>query len=45
MVSQLVIDVVLTIGVSALCAILEAIVLSLTTAEIENFKKKFQQGI
>ena len=40
MVSQLVIAVVLTIGVSALCSILEAMVLSVTTAEIENFKKK-----
>lgn len=40
MVSQLVIAVVLTIGVSALCSILEAMVLSITTAEIENFKKK-----
>ena len=40
MVSQLVIAVVLTIGVSALCSILEALVLSITTAEIENFKKK-----
>ena len=39
MVSQLVIAVVLTIGVSALCSMLEAMVLSVTTAEIENFKK------
>ena len=44
MVSQLVIAVVLTIGVSALCSILEAMVLSLTTAEIENFKKSPQRG-
>jgi CBS domain containing-hemolysin-like protein len=43
MVSQLVIAVVLTIGVSALCSILEAMVLSLTTAEIENFKKQSPQ--
>ncbi len=40
MISQLVIAVVLTIGVSALCSILEAMVLSVTTAEVENFKKK-----
>ena len=40
MVSQLVIAVILTIGVSALCSILEAMILSVTTAEIENFKKK-----
>ncbi len=40
MVTQLVIAVVLTIGVSALCSILEAMVLSVTTAEIENFKKQ-----
>ena len=40
MISQLVIAVVLTIGVSALCSILEAMILSLTTAEVENFKKK-----
>ena len=40
MISQLVIAVVLTIGVSALCSILEAMILSLTTAEVENFKKR-----
>ena len=40
MASQLVIAVSLTIGVSALCSILEAMVLSVTTAEIEQFKKK-----
>ena len=39
MASQLVIAVSLTIGVSALCSILEAMVLSVTTAEIEQFKK------
>ena len=44
MVSQLVIAVVLTIGVSALCSILEALILSVTTAEIENFKKVSQRG-
>ena len=44
MVSQLVIAVVLTIGVSALCSILEAMVLSLTTAEIENLKKISSAG-
>ena len=39
MASQLVIAVILTIGVSAICSILEAMVLSVTTAEIENLKK------
>jgi hypothetical protein len=39
MITQLVIAVALTIGVSALCSILEAMVLSVTTAEIESFKK------
>ena len=40
MITQLVIAVALTIGVSALCSILEAMVLSVTTAEIESFKKR-----
>ncbi len=35
---QLVVAIALTIGVSALCSILEAMILSVTTAEIENFK-------
>ena len=38
MASQLVIAVTATICVSALCSILEAMILSVTTAEIENFK-------
>jgi len=38
--TQLVIAIVLTIGVSALCSVLEALILSVTTAELENFKKK-----
>ena len=32
--------IVLTIGVSALCSILEAMILSVTTAELENFKNR-----
>ena len=40
MITQLVIAVALTISVSALCSILEAMILSTTTAEIENFKKR-----
>ena len=40
MITQLVIAVALTIGVSALCSILEAMVLSITTAEIESFKRR-----
>jgi CBS domain containing-hemolysin-like protein len=40
MISQLVIAVVLTIGISALCSVLEAMILSITTAEIESFKNK-----
>ena len=43
MASELVIAVSLTIGVSALCSILEAMILSITTAEIEQFKKKAPQ--
>ena len=55
MTSQLVLAIVLTIGVSALCSILEAMILSVTTAELENFKnhaprrgfllKKYRQEI
>jgi len=40
MTSDLVFAITLTIGVSALCSILEAMILSVTTAEIENFKNK-----
>jgi CBS domain containing-hemolysin-like protein len=38
MTSQLAIAVVLTIGISALCSMLEAMILSVTTADIESFK-------
>jgi len=40
MISQLVIAVAFTIGVSSLCSILEAMILSITTAEIEDFKDR-----
>lgn len=38
MATQLIIAVCLTIAVSGLCSMLEAMILSLTTAELENFK-------
>ena len=38
MINELIIAVSLTIGISALCSTLEAIILSVTTAEIENLK-------
>ncbi len=38
MINELVIAVSLTIGISALCSTLEALILSVTTAEIENLK-------
>ena len=38
MTTQLAIAVVLTIGISALCSMLEAMILSVTTADIESFK-------
>lgn len=40
MTSDLVIAIALTIGISALCSVLEAMILSITTAEIENFKNQ-----
>ena len=40
MISQLVVAVAFTIGVSSLCSILEAMILSITTAEIEDFKDR-----
>ena len=40
MISQLVGAVAFTIGVSSLCSILEAMILSITTAEIEDFKDR-----
>jgi len=40
MISQLIVAVSLTIGVSSLCSILEAMILSITTAEIEDFKDR-----
>ena len=40
MTSQLAIAVALTIGTSALCSMLEAMILSVTTADIESFKIK-----
>lgn len=40
MISQLVVAVSFTIGVSSLCSILEAMILSITTAEIEDFKDR-----
>ena len=43
MISQLIIAVACTIGVSSLCSILEAMILSVTTAEIEDFKDRSPQ--
>lgn len=40
MISQLIVAVAFTIGVSSLCSILEAMILSITTAEIEDFKER-----
>lgn len=40
MISVFILAIVFTIGVSALCSILEAMILSTTTAEIEGLKKK-----
>ena len=40
MISQLIVAVAFTIGVSSLCSILEAMILSITTAEIEDFKDR-----
>lgn len=40
MITELVIAIALTIGVSALCSTLEAMILSVTPAEIETLKKK-----
>jgi len=40
MTSQLVLAVALTIGISSLCSILEAMILSVTSAEIEHFKER-----
>lgn len=39
MTSELVIAIILTIGISALCSTLEAMILSVTSAEIESLKK------
>ena len=41
MINELIIAISLTIGISALCSTLEALILSVTTAEIESFKIKF----
>jgi CBS domain containing-hemolysin-like protein len=40
MINDLIIAIVLTIGISALCSTLEALILSVTSAEIESFKLK-----
>ena len=40
MINELVIAIVLTIGISALCSTLEALILSVTSAEIESLKLK-----
>jgi len=40
MTSQLVLAVALTLGISSLCSILEAMILSVTSAEIEHFKER-----
>jgi len=39
-INELIIAIVLTIGISALCSMLEALILSVTSAEIENLKLK-----
>ncbi len=39
MITVFILAIVFTIGVSALCSILEAMILSTTTAEIEGLKK------
>jgi CBS domain containing-hemolysin-like protein len=39
-INELIIAIILTIGISALCSTLEALILSVTSAEIENLKLK-----
>ncbi|MGB0744926.1 MAG: CNNM domain-containing protein [Opitutales bacterium] len=41
MISVFILAIVFTIGISAVCSILEAMILSTTTAEIESLKKKY----